>query len=169
MMPVKLTKRMFAKGPVCLTPKYVSNGHWAIRRDAIFDNVVFADLATASAVFGLEVLSKADPHVDFDASHEWHATALLYDAGDCVGRLFRRDLGDYACVDRRYLAIAGLDSIGARLWGRDPTKEFTDNAADPQFVVMPITIPAFTELCGAREGGACEKRAVEQRIQESTR
>jgi hypothetical protein len=53
--PIRLSRRHFAGGRCVLGPDHISNGHWAIRREAVANAEDFATPAQAEAFLGPEI------------------------------------------------------------------------------------------------------------------
>jgi hypothetical protein len=59
--PIRLSRRHFAGGRCALGPDHISNGHWAIRREAVANAEDFATPAQAAVFLGPEIYVEAIP------------------------------------------------------------------------------------------------------------
>jgi hypothetical protein len=135
MAHITLSSKAFAhKRDVAVTPSWLTNGHWAVRRDRLAPDA--RALPTTPGNSDEPLLRNLPGKVC-----AWRATARVCRVAGRPVRIFLADVGHrVAAFNRDYLALAGLDTFGAVLYGSDPLRAFRDAARTDSatFILMPM-------------------------------
>ncbi|HEY2930874.1 MAG TPA: hypothetical protein VGK99_03940 [Acidobacteriota bacterium] len=145
MQQITLKKKHFAGGSVYLTPGWISNGHWAIKRTWIKNNAVFASADTVSAFLGEKTsvtVKENDSMVESildtvkDAQLDYVKTDWVHSkAGDDFNllRVFKNCSGKAVFREDYIQAFEILSLVGTK-----PTDVF--RSADSDFLLMPCRL-----------------------------
>lgn len=141
---IKLNKRMFGAS-VRVSPGWITNGHWAIKRSRVANQALYANEELASLhVYKNTRSTKIDDKVvdavvpDCKGFREFRCTDWVYVNtsinGECY--LFMDKNKCPALFNREYIDTFGLKSV----YGNDKNKSFTDVPKRDQvtIVIMPI-------------------------------
>ena len=149
-MGITLKPAHFKNRSVVITPAWVSNGHWAIRKDSIDNAAMFENEAIAKVYLGCqendvstntdELIRQAGP----SEFYPFHATPIVIDVPGkkaVQARVFRSESA-YTLVDVKYLAIFGLNSKATTLYGAESRLSALTPRKDTDYniCIMPIRI-----------------------------
>jgi hypothetical protein len=144
---MKLSKKYFTfHSSLNLSPSWVSNGHFAVKRTTVDNVALFATEATALATVGKGVrFIERDTDDVFqswiDATRTaWYVTDFLYESAGKTCRVVQSDTGVIALIDRDYcdlLAIgAGHTIFNGKVDGSGPFAD-GDTGEDLTWILMP--------------------------------
>lgn len=150
---MKITKRLINKSGLVLSPGWVSNGHWLVRRSRVGNNALLADLATARAA-GLASDHYGNQEVDTDDHAERITTPCRHHVKSAVrfrstgwtrkdgGEAWSSDGGALVLLNADY--AAALASLGDLLMVPECSDRLFVAGEDGEVdaIVMPMTPPA---------------------------
>lgn len=150
MNPVNLKKSHFCgSGIIILADGAVADGKWAMRASRVKNALVFTSPDTASAALGIPARAIEQTFESICPGgevHEWAPTKFAYLYNGIVARVFKSaKTGEFAGIDKRILAVAGIDDDSTHLWGKDQRSPFIDAATreEASFIAMPFKIEPF--------------------------
>ena len=145
---MKLTKKLFAFQPTLyISPSWISNGHFAVKRGIVENAALFTTEETALATVGKSVrFTERDTDDVFkswiDATRTaWSVTNFLYEFASKTCRVVQSATGVIALIDRDYcdlLAIgAGHTIYNGQIDGSGPFAD-GDTGEDLTWILMPV-------------------------------
>jgi hypothetical protein len=151
---VRLSAKAFPMGQVALTPSWISNGHWAVRRNVVANREHFATREAVCATFrATRATVREGPDqtlvkgVSGFAVHAWHATdevREVHTSRDHYSvRIFASENGTgVAGFNTEYLELFGMNTASAVLYGATPDRPFRDAKRFKwsAFVIMPVRL-----------------------------
>ena len=145
---MKLSKKYFTfHSSLYLSPNWISNGHFAVKRGIVENAALFTTEATALATVGKGVrFTERDTDDVFqswiDATRTaWYVTDFLYESAGKTCRVVQSAPGVIALIDRDYcelLAIgAGHTIYNGQVDGSGPFAD-GDTGEDLTWILMPV-------------------------------
>jgi len=145
---MKLTKKLFAfHSSLYVSPSWISNGHFAVKRAIVDNAALFTTEATALATVGKGVrFTERDTDQVFqswvDATRTaWTVTAFLYDSNAKRCRIIQSGSGVIALLDSDYCELLDIgpgDTIyNGTVDGSGPFAN-GDTGDDLTWILMPI-------------------------------
>lgn len=150
MSTVTLKKSHFSGHVFLMSDGAVSNGHWALKKEAIKNATMVSSLDAVTEAFGLtntQAVARTFEQLGLSGElHEWTATKFLNDTDEITARIFQSTkTGEFVGLDVRYLAILDLDTCHASVYGSERNKPFVNapTLADSVFLIMPVRLDPF--------------------------
>jgi len=145
---MKLTKKLFAfHSSLHVSPTWISNGHFAVKRTTVDNVALFTTEAAALATVGKGVrFTERDTDEVFqswvDATRTaWTVTEFLYDSGTKRCRIVQSGAGVIALLDVEYCELLdigpGHTIYNGTVDGSGPFAD-GDTGADLTWILMPV-------------------------------
>ena len=145
---MKLTKKLFAfHSSIYVSPTWLSNGHFAVKRTTVDNVALFTTEATALATVGKGVrFTERDTDDVFqswiDATRTaWYVTDFLYESAGKTCRIVQSGPGVIALIDREYCDLLGVGPghtiYNGKLDGSGPFAD-GDTGEDLTWILMPV-------------------------------